>query len=133
MGNLETAMKLIEAMNNHDAESMGSLYCEDAEALEIAEGTPVKGRRGIVKAYEELFSAFPDCKATVKNAFAGNEGALIEVLWEGTNRGEFRGTPATGRKISLMIAYVLFFKEGKIKEIHEYYDAYTYMKQSGLL
>lgn len=131
--NLEIAKAWIEAMNKHNLQKMESLYADDIVNEEIPEHKTIIGKEIVTKTYEELFKAFPDCKATIANYVAGENYVLLEVIWEGTNKGEFRGTPATNRKAELKIAYVFKIINGKIYEIREYYDALTYLKQMGLL
>jgi len=130
--NLDIAKKWIEAMNNHDARLMGSYCTEDALHREVAEPEPFRGRAGIIKASNELFNGFPDCTSRISNTFSGDNQVLIEVLWEGTNKGEFKSTPPTGKKVKIDIAYIFKLQNNKIKEIREYYDGYTVMKQMGL-
>jgi len=131
--NLKLAEEWVEAMNRHDAELLGSFCTEDANSRELAEPKPVKGREEIVKAYRELFEGFPDCSTRIVNRAADEGCVLLEVLWEGTNEGKFRGVQATLRKAKLPIAYVFEFKGGKVQKIREYYDAATYLTQMGLM
>jgi steroid delta-isomerase-like uncharacterized protein len=131
--NLDIAKRWIEAMNNHDAELMGSYCSEDAQHREIPEPEAFHGRTGIIKAARELFSGFPDCTSKIINAFSGDGQVVIEVLWEGTNKGEFKSTPATGKRVKIQIGYVFKLKNNRIKEISEYYDGYTVMKQMAMI
>jgi steroid delta-isomerase-like uncharacterized protein len=130
---MSVAKKWIEAMNNHDAELMGSYCTEDAIHREIAEPEPFRGREEIINASKELFKGFPDCTSKIINAFSGDDQVLIEVLWEGTNRGEFKSTPPTGKKVKIDICYIFKFENNRIKEIREYYDGHTVLKQMGLV
>lgn len=131
--NLNIAKKWINAMNSHNAELMGSYCTEDAQHREIAEPEPFRGRTGIIKASKELFNGFPECTSNITNVFSGDNQVLVEVLWEGTNKGEFKSTPPTGKKVKIDIGYILKFEKEKIKEIREYYDGYTVLKQMGLI
>ncbi len=131
--NVEIVKQWIEAMNKHNADKMGQYCAEDVAAEEVAEPTPFLGRDAFVKAYRELFSAFPDCKGKVENIFASDAQVAVEMLWEGTHRGDFRGTPPTNKKVKILIAYLFRLRDGKITAIREYYDNYTVMSQMGLV
>jgi len=131
--NLKIAETWMDAMNRHDLKKMESLYADDVIGDEVAEPEVIVGKEKVTKAYKELFQAFPDCKATITNRVAGGDHVLLEIIWEGTNKGEFRGTPATDKRVKLRIAYIFRIRQGKIHEIKEYYDAVTYLKQVGML
>jgi steroid delta-isomerase-like uncharacterized protein len=129
---LDVARAWLEAMNNYDLNRMGELCWEDVVADEVAEPQPVQGRNALVEAYRELFEGFPDCRGDITNIFAGQDQVLAEVRWKGTNKGDFRGVPATGKVVDIRIAYIFKVKDGKIKRITEYYDGAAVAKQMGL-
>ncbi len=128
----EVAKQWLSAMNEHDINKMSSLCLEDAEGEEIAEALVARGREQISKSYRELFAAFPDCTCDILNIFSAQDQVLAEVRWKGTNRGDFRGTPATGKAVDVKIAYIFKIINKKIKKITEYYDGATVARQLGL-
>jgi steroid delta-isomerase-like uncharacterized protein len=128
----EIAQKWFDAMNKHDVGGMTSLCWEDAVGDEVAEPSPYEGREKIAKSYRELFAGFPDCRSEVLNAFSGQDQALVEVRWCGTNKAEFRGLAATGKFVDIRIAYVFKVEGGKIRKITEYYDGAAVARQMGL-
>jgi len=130
---LKIAENWIEAMNRQDLEKMESLYADDVIDNEVPEREAIVGKKNVTKAYRELFQGFPDCKATIINHIVEGDQVLLEILWEGTQKGEFRGIPSTGKKVKLRIAYIFRIQNGKIHEIREYYDAATFLNQIGLL
>ncbi len=129
---IRTARSWLQAMNEHDVDKMSSLCWEDAIGEEIAEPHPAENREQIARSYRELFTAFPDCTAEILNIFSGKDQVLAEVRWKGTNKGSFRGTPATGKLVDIKIAYIFKIVKGKIKRITEYYDGATVARQMGL-
>ncbi len=133
MGDIvEIAKKWLKAMNNHNVEEMSALCWEDAVGEEIAEPNPTRGRDQIANNYLELFYAFPDCACEILNIFSGKDQVLAEVRWTGTNKGDFRGTRATGKFVDIKIAYIFKIDKGSIIKITEYYDGATVAKQMGL-
>jgi steroid delta-isomerase-like uncharacterized protein len=129
---IHIARRWLAAMNAQDVERMSSLCWEDAVGEELASPPPAVGRDQIAKSYRELFEGFPDCKAEILNIFSGQDQVLAEVRWSGTNRADFRGTPATGRFVDIQIAYIFRIEKGKIRRITEYYDGAAVSTQMGL-
>jgi len=129
---IEIAKKWLNAMNQYDIAQMSSLCWEDAVSDEVADPPPAEGRDAIAKSYRELFQGFPDCRADILNLFSDQDQVLAEVRWRGTNRANFRGTPATQKVVDIRIAYIFRVVEGKIRRITEYYDGAAVVDQMGL-
>jgi steroid delta-isomerase-like uncharacterized protein len=127
--NLLAARAWMQAMVERDPAKMGAMAAEDVQVLEVAEGEVHEGRDFLIWAYEDLFSAYPDCTCEVLNAFAADDQVMVEVRWRGTETGSFRGQPATGGKVDIRIGYVFKFAGGLISAITEYYDAATLERQ----
>jgi steroid delta-isomerase-like uncharacterized protein len=122
---IDVARQWILAMDEHDVDKMFSLCTEDLLGEEIADPHPFVGRKAVADSYSDLFQGFPDCKSEFLNEFSGNEQALIEVRWTGTNTGSFRGTPPTDKQVDCRIAYIFGFRGNQICRITEYYDGAT--------
>ena len=129
---IDLVKEWLDAMNEHNVDRMSSLCTKDAVGDEVADPPPAQGRDQIAKSYQELFKGFSDCKAEILNVFSDKNQVLAEVRWSGTNRADFRGTPATGRFVDIRIAYVFKVEKGKIASITEYYDGATVATQMGL-
>jgi steroid delta-isomerase-like uncharacterized protein len=129
---IDLIKKWLDAMNEHNVNKMSALSSKDAIGDEVADPPPAQGRDQIAKSYQELFKGFSDSKAEILNIFSGRGQVLAEVRWSGTNRAEFRGTPATGRFVDIRIAYVFKIEKGKISRVTEYYDGATVASQMGL-
>ena len=127
--NAELVRAWFAAMNARDAKRMGALCAPGVSVREVAEGEEHQGRDYLVWAYEDLFNGYPDAAAQTLNEFAGDDQVLVEVRWTGTNRGEFRGEPATGGTNDVRIAYIFRVEDGAITRITEYYDMHTVMTQ----
>ena len=66
------------------------------------------------------------------STIADENGVQFEVSWKGTNKADFRGIPATNTFVDVPISYVFHMKDGKIQEIHEFYDELSVEIQMGL-
>jgi steroid delta-isomerase-like uncharacterized protein len=133
MNTAELAEEWIAAMNAHDVERMAALLTEDAVGDEVAEAEPKRGRDSIAEGYREVFAGYPDCVAEIVNRIVGEDQAVVEVRFKGTNKGAFRGTPATDKPIDLRIAYIIKARQGKIERVTEYYDLVTLLTQQGMM
>lgn len=78
-------------------------------------------------------SATPDLVMTVNDIVA--EGDRVAVRWTatGTNTGEGKGLPATGKRVTATGMTFWRMKEGKIAEEWGVVDMLSVMKQLGLL
>ena len=96
--NLASAREWMQAMMEWDPAKMGSMAAEDVKVMEVAEGEVHEGRDYLIWAYEDLFSAYPDCTCEIINGFAGDDQVMIEVQWRGTETGSVSGpTPQRGQ------------------------------------
>ena len=129
----QLAEEWIIAMNAHDVERMAALLTEDAVGDEVAEPETRIGRDKIADGYREVFAGYPDCTAEIVNRVIGSDQAVVEVRFKGTNKGAFRGTPATNKPIDLRIAYIIKARQSKIERITEYYDLVTLLTQQGMM
>jgi predicted ester cyclase len=81
--------------------------------------------------------AMPDVRGKVTTAFAAGNRAVLEVTYEGTHTGPFKGpsgnVPPTGRRQVTPAAWILEFDGGKIKESHQYFDMLSLLQQLGAL
>ncbi|HEX6813793.1 MAG TPA: ester cyclase [Planctomycetota bacterium] len=96
-------------------ESIGEFFAPDY----VAHGTDqdMKGHAGIRRFLEELRRAFPDLEAGIEILV---EGKSSRVAWQrtlrGTHRGDFKGFPATGRRVTWRDMVASQFQDGIITE-----------------
>jgi len=80
------------------------------------------------------FATIPDFTFGVLRRFAAGPWAVIGWTMSGTNRVDWVGMPATGRRFaSVRGTSILELEAGKIRRQSDYWDAATVMKQVGLL
>ena len=108
--------QLQEAANARDASRLGRFYAEDAVAVSPVFGE-VKGRREIVRTFEELFETLPDCVFELSEVFSdGNRLAFLGVVTATDTSGWF-GLLPTGAAVSYRMTIVCTLEGEKI--IHE--------------
>lgn len=90
-------------------------------------------REELVESLGELCAAFPDWRITVEDIIAEGDKVVIRETCRGTNKGEFMGTPATGKEITLSVTIMFRISGGKIAEAWEEFDRMTVMQQLGAI
>jgi steroid delta-isomerase-like uncharacterized protein len=125
----------IDAFNNGDWGQMQAMLTSDARYHEFGTERQVEGSDQIIELFKGWKTAFPDAAATVKDALASGNTAVLEVTWAGTHNGPLvtaAGTiPASGKRQETPGAVFFVFEGDKIKASRQYFDAMTLLKQIG--
>lgn len=104
-----------DLLNAGERATADSIFAADVRfhyPLGELEGTAeVKGYIAAVK------SAFPDIRFAVEDLFA--EGDRVAARWTltGTQTGEFRGNPPTGKRVHVPGNTIFHLREGRIREM----------------
>jgi steroid delta-isomerase-like uncharacterized protein len=132
MGNLESVVRsFFDVANSHDLDRFFSYVADDVKFVNPVTGTTDKaGMRGF---HEAFFSAFPDIRYRVDRLITAGDSAMVECTVTGTNTGAFMGMPATNKATSMMVAFAIDTKDGKVSEWHSYFDQVALQKQLGLV
>ena len=85
------------------------------------------------KMNDEYLAAFPDTKITIENQIAEGDLVVSRVIYQGTNKGEFRGMPASGKKVKTTGLSMHRILNGKIVEEWDEIDAMGMMQQMGAI
>jgi len=54
-----------------------------------------------------LRNAFPDFNAKIEDIVAEGDTVVIRMIWSGTQKGEFMGFPASGKKMSVVVIDIM--------------------------
>lgn len=135
-------MDAIEIVKKH-LDSYGAGRWDDYKAdlssdvvyEETATLTRTKGIEGYLATVQRWKQAYPDLKATVREAFASGDRVFAELEWAGTHQGTletpFGAIPATGKSGTVRAALVVRLRDDKIVESHHYFDNLTVLMQIG--
>jgi steroid delta-isomerase-like uncharacterized protein len=133
---INIARGVVEAFNNDDWERMAGLLTPDSLYRELGTQREMRGSAEIMQALQGWKQAMPDVKASVTNALASGNTALLEVVWEGTHTGPLQspgGTiPASGKLQRTPSAFIFEITGDKVKESRNYFDMVTFLQQIGL-
>jgi len=83
------------------------------------------------KVQQDWVKSFPDLKFTILDIVEEGDLVAVRLTFEGTQRGEFEGVPATNRRIRVTEMLFAKVQDGKISELWEDYDRLGMMKQLG--
>lgn len=130
------ARENVEAYTTGDWSRLKAVVTQDVVYNELGSQRRLQGADQMVQTYQGWKKAFPDGKGTITRALASGDFVTIEVTWTGTHTGPLiapNGTiPPTGKSMSLPGAQVITMQNGKIKELHQYFDLLTLLQQLGV-
>ena len=78
-------------------------------------------------------AAFPDLKVSVEDMIAEGDKVAGRITFAGTNTGEFMGSPATNKAISIEEIHIVRIVGGKMVEHWGLADEMGMMTQLGLV
>ena len=122
-----------ELFNRGNMGIVGEIFAPDfIEREQLPPGIPI-GREGVKVLTTMLRSAFPDFKATIDDILAEGDKVVIRMTWSGTQKGEFMGIPATGKRVSFGVIDIIRITNGKLVEHWGQMDSMSLMQQLGAI
>ena len=123
----------IRLENEHDLEGVLRTFGDVARYDNEAWGEHDKGATGVRLFYEQLMKAVPDLEIEVQRRHVTDDAVLLEVMIRGTHLGEWRGLPATGRRVEVPLCGVYTFdSDDRLAGEKIYYDRGTVLRQLGV-
>ena len=119
----------IEAENSHDVEKVLTLLTDDIVIEDVTFGVVMKGKDGFKQFYPTFITAAPDFKLEPKAWVTDDKSFAMEIVYSGTQKGDFPGLPATGKRFSVRTCSFGEFENGKIKGRRDYWDLVTLREQ----
>ncbi len=96
-------------------------------------GGEVRGPDQFTQLVNVYRTAFPDLNCTIDDQIAQGEEVVTRYTVRGTHRGDFMGTPPTGKKINLSGITIDRYSSGKIAESWNVTDSLTLLQQIGVV
>lgn len=118
--------------NEHDLEGVMATYAESARYDDEPYDEHHRGGREVRLYYERLMRALPDLRIEVQRRHATDEVVILECVIAGTHLGEWRGLPATGRRVRFPLCAVYTFDGDRLAGEKIYYDRATVLRQVGV-
>jgi len=99
-------------------------------------GSPIespKGTEGFKQFFAMVSSIFPDIQVAIEDIVAGDGKVAVRLTVRGTQKGSFRGFPATGKYVSWTGIDILHFSGSKISQRWGERDFLGMLLQLGLI
>jgi steroid delta-isomerase-like uncharacterized protein len=123
----------IRLENEHNLEGILGTFGDGPHYDDEAWGEHYRGSDGVRSFYEQLMRALPDLQIEVQRQYVSDDAILVEVIIRGTHLGEWRGLPATGRRVEFPLCGVYTFDaEDRLAGEKIYYDRATVLRQLGV-
>ena len=133
MDRIAAVRRLYDQINAGDIGGFSEGLAADFVEHEVTPGlAPTK--EGVKQFFRMQLAAFPDLRMTAEDVFASGDKAVARVRFTGTQRGEFMGMPASGKKVDVsLIDVFLFGGDGLVHEHWGVIDALLMMQQVGAI
>jgi steroid delta-isomerase-like uncharacterized protein len=123
----------IHLENQHDLDGVLTTFSDAAHYADEAWGEHYEGISGVRDYYAQLMSALPDLQIDVQRWHISDDAILVEVMIRGTHLGEWRGLPATGRRVEIPLCGIFTFDSNdRLAGEKIYYDRATVLRQLGV-
>ncbi|MBN6038288.1 ester cyclase [Amycolatopsis sp. 195334CR] len=123
-------------MNTRDLDMVAKTI-DEVVAPDVVFHAPVpsglSGREAIKNVWDVLLRAFPDIHVEVEDLIAEGDKVVSRNTVTGTHLGEYRGTPATGRKVTYSEMFVVRFDGDRVAELWGVVDVFGQLRQLGLV
>jgi steroid delta-isomerase-like uncharacterized protein len=119
--------------NEHDLEGVLQTFGKSSRYDDEAWGEHYEGADGVRLFYSQLMKALPDLEIDVQRRHVTDDAIVLEVVIRGTQLGEWRGLPATGRRVEIPLCGVYTFdSDDRLAGEKIYYDRATVLRQLGV-
>jgi len=124
--------RLIDAINAGNWSAL-----DESFAPNYVERTPFLGTTpnlaGVKQVLTQLRAAFPDFRYTVEDEIYAGDKIVSRLIAQGTQKGEFMGSPATGKQATWTEIHISRVTDGKFVEHWGLADQYSMLQQLGVV
>lgn len=130
--NVDAMRSGFEAWNKRGWNDAASRFAEGATVIDHGREITYTGRDEIVGSWIELAKGLPDAELTDITIYDAGDTVVTTSVGRGTNKGEFMGMPATGRRVSLPLVSIAHFDaNGLVDREEQYSDSLSMLVQLG--
>ncbi len=128
--NKATIRKVYDELNNSNFDVIDE--CFDENFIRYRVGGMAQDRAGTKQFLQGVLRMYPDIHRNIDWIVAEGEHVAFCFTWTGTNTGDDKNYPPTGKKVTVEEIYYSRFKNGKIIEYKQYGDRLGYYHQMGI-
>ena len=100
----EIVTQHIDAENRHDPDAVVATFDQPNYDLpSFGDAGQVNGPEAVLELWQGLVAGFPDLHIEPGRHLHSEDAVFVEVVFSGTQQGEWAGIPATGRQASVRI------------------------------
>jgi predicted ester cyclase len=121
---------LEDVFNGHNLQSLDKYISENLVSHWLGDRS-LLGREAWRAAMGNFFDAFPDAKYALNDLFFAGDKGVWRGTWHATQRKQWEGIPATGRKAKWTVIIISRFEGEKLAEDWVEYDRYDLFRQLG--
>ena len=112
-----------DVWNAHNPDALAEYFTPDARVHSMTPGSVAgAGLEYLKTRARSLFTAFPDVKFVVEGVVQQDDTVAARVTLEGTQRAEFAGIPATGKRMKVYDFAMYRIAGGKITDVWSLVD-----------
>ena len=133
MDHVATVRRMYDLINGGDIGGFSEHLADDFVEHEVTPGLE-PNRDGVKKFFLMQLAAFPDLHFAVEDILASGDKVVARVKYTGTNKGDFMGMKASGKRADVqLIDIFLFDGNGKVREHWGVIDLMAMMQQLGFV
>jgi predicted ester cyclase len=131
--NTEATRKAADAFNAHKAGDLMAIMADDVVDSNVADAKDTTGKKACEKGLKDFQAAFSDVKYTLDNVWAAGDYTISSGVIDGTNDHDMGKMKKTGKHVTVPMAEIFQYKDGKVAHIWRFWDSFQFAKQLGLI
>jgi steroid delta-isomerase-like uncharacterized protein len=133
MSSIESNKKIVQKLFEESLSKGNLALLPEFFAVDFTGPQGERGPAGFRTNIEPLTQAFPDIHFTIKDLVGEEDKVMINWTWKGTQTGQFRNIPATGKSVTSNGMAVFVLKDGKIASSAVQTDRLGFLQGLGVL
>jgi steroid delta-isomerase-like uncharacterized protein len=126
-----TVLEHMEAENAHDFARCIAAFSHPRYEI-VATGEVWDGHSGVNTLLNDNKKGFPNFRFQPETMHHADDAVIVEGRFTGTHDGNWRGLPATGRKVDFPLIIVFQFEQERMVCERTYFDIGTPLRQLGV-
>lgn len=122
----------LELIGREDPAPISELFSADYLEHNVGEHADLRGPHDTQAKALGYRRAFPDFEFAIEDQIAEGNRVVTRWSWQGTNTGELRGLPPTGKRVAMVGTTTFAFSDGRITESWWHWDVLGMFRQLGL-
>jgi predicted ester cyclase len=118
-----------EVWNKRNRQAIFELSDPNVITYGLADGEKAVGIQEFLPFFDRFIATFPDIHIAVEDVIAEGDKTAIRISASGTHTGNAMGIAPTGKRVKLSGIIMVRWKDGKIAEGWNEFDAWGMMQQ----